>query len=97
MKTLVLGAGAVGGYYGGRLAEAGADVTFLVRPARAKLLRENGLKIVSESGNFDGKNFKVIESADSHYDPVILTCKAWDLDNAMNAIAPERERKRCVG
>lgn len=88
MKTLVLGAGAVGGYYGGRLVEAGADVTFLVRPARAELLRKNGLKIVSESGNFEGKNLKIIESADSHYDLIILTCKAWDLDNAMNSIAP---------
>ncbi len=58
MKVLILGAGAVGGYYGGRLIEAGRDVTFLVRPARAKLLRENGLKIKGESGNFESKNFK---------------------------------------
>ena len=45
MKILVLGAGAVGGYFGGRLAEAGVDVTFLVRPKRAELLARNGLRI----------------------------------------------------
>jgi len=86
MKTLVLGAGAVGGYYGGRLVEAGRDVTFLVRPARAKLMRQNGIKIKSESGDFEGKNFKIIESVDSYYDLIILTCKAWDLDGAMDSV-----------
>ena len=50
MKILVLGAGAVGGYFGGRMAEAGADVTFLVRPQRAELLAKNGLRIKSKAG-----------------------------------------------
>ncbi len=88
MKVLILGAGAVGGYYGGRLIQAGRDVTFLLRPARAKLMRENGLKIKGESGDFESKNFKVIESVDSHYDLIILTCKAWDLEGAMKSVAP---------
>ncbi|MHB8666255.1 MAG: 2-dehydropantoate 2-reductase N-terminal domain-containing protein, partial [Burkholderiales bacterium] len=43
MKVLILGAGAVGGYFGGRLVQAGADVTFLVRPPRAQKLAEAGL------------------------------------------------------
>ncbi|MET7648244.1 2-dehydropantoate 2-reductase N-terminal domain-containing protein, partial [Streptomyces sp. NPDC005426] len=45
MKILVVGAGATGGYFGARLAQAGKDVTFLVRPRRAAALRERGLRI----------------------------------------------------
>ena len=55
MRILVLGAGAVGGYFGGRLAEAGRDVTFLVRPARAGLLAEQGLTVSSLLGAFTVK------------------------------------------
>jgi 2-dehydropantoate 2-reductase len=50
MRWLILGAGSVGGYFGGRLQEAGGDVTFLVRPERARLLREQGLVIESPDG-----------------------------------------------
>ena len=51
MRILVLGAGAVGGYFGGRLAEHGADVTFLVREARRAQLERDGLRIESLYGN----------------------------------------------
>ncbi len=51
MKVLVLGAGAVGGYFGGRLALAGSDVTFLVRPQRARKLAQAGLVIKSPLGD----------------------------------------------
>ena len=51
MKTLVLGAGGIGGYFGGRLAEAGADVTFLVRPKRRQQIAAEGLRIESPLGN----------------------------------------------
>ncbi len=51
MRILVVGAGAVGGYFGGRLAQAGRDVTFLVRPARAKQLSRDGLRIISPHGD----------------------------------------------
>jgi 2-dehydropantoate 2-reductase len=50
MSILIVGAGATGGYYGGRLAQAGRDVTFLVRERRAAQLRERGLRIVSPGG-----------------------------------------------
>jgi len=50
MRTLIVGAGATGGYFGGRLAEAGRDVTFLVRPPRATVLAERGLRITSPAG-----------------------------------------------
>ena len=52
MRLLVVGAGSTGGYFGGRLAQAGRDVTFLVRPARAELLHAKGLQIISPHGNF---------------------------------------------
>lgn len=52
MKVLVLGAGAIGGYFGGRLAEAGTDVTFLVRAKRREQLDREGLCVESELGDF---------------------------------------------
>ena len=54
MRRLVLGAGALGGYFGGRLAEAGDDVTFLVRPRRADEIAKDGLVIQSPVGDFKG-------------------------------------------
>jgi 2-dehydropantoate 2-reductase len=51
MRILVLGAGGTGGYFGGRLAQSGADVTFLVRPARAVQLEQHGLQIRSPLGD----------------------------------------------
>lgn len=89
MKILVLGAGAVGGYFGGRLAEAGADVTFLVRPQRAQLLAASGLRVSSKAGNIALKP-TCVTAADvrPEYDIVIFTAKAYDLPSAMDAIAP---------
>lgn len=89
MKLLVLGAGGIGGYFGGRLAEAGADVTFLVRPARREQLERDGLRVQSELGNL-GAPVNTVLAADigAHYDVVLLTCKAYDLDSAMDAVAP---------
>src|SRR5580704_16145326 len=87
MRILVLGAGAVGGYFGGRLAEAGRDVTFLVRPARAALLAERGLKVTSLLGDFTVKPKTVTaERLDGPYDLLLLTTKHYDLDQAIDAI-----------
>jgi 2-dehydropantoate 2-reductase len=89
MKILVLGAGGIGGYFGGRLAQAGADVTFLVRPRRLEQLARDGLVIESPKGNLRAPA-KAIEAAAAApgYDYVLFTCKAYDLDSAMEAIAP---------
>jgi 2-dehydropantoate 2-reductase len=94
MKILVLGAGAIGGYYGARLIEAGADVTFLVRPGRAQKLAENGLQIQSALGDFQ-QQVKIVTSdaVQADYDLVLLTCKAYDLAQAMEAIAPAVGKK----
>lgn len=89
MRLLILGAGATGGYYGGRLAKAGADVTFLVRPARAEALRRDGLRIESGKGDVTTPVTAITRDAiTAPYDAVILSCKAYDLDVAIDAIAP---------
>jgi 2-dehydropantoate 2-reductase len=90
MKILVLGAGAVGGYFGGRLAQAGADVTFLVRPQRAAMLARNGLRISSKAGGDVALAPKclVAEEVKPVYDIVMFTAKAYDLPSAIDAIAP---------
>lgn len=89
MKTLVLGAGGVGGYFGGRMVEAGADVTFLVRPKRAGILVRDGLHIASPHGNAKLTVKCVTQDAvKPEYDVVMFTAKAYDLAGAMDAIAP---------
>ena len=90
MRILVLGAGAVGGYFGGRLLEAGKDVTFLVRPGRAALLAEKGLVIQSPEGNVRLEQPPTVTDAaqGGPSDLILLSCKAYDLDSARAAIAP---------
>jgi 2-dehydropantoate 2-reductase len=94
MRILIVGAGAVGGYFGGRLAQAGRDVTFLVRPSRAKQLRQDGLRIISSHGNaVVTPNLVTTEEIDTPYDLVFLSVKAYALEAAMNdfaaAVGPE--------
>jgi 2-dehydropantoate 2-reductase len=89
MRYLVLGAGGTGGYFGGRLAESGADVTFLVRDGRRKVLSEQGLRIESPFGNAQIAVKTVVAAEVAPvYDGVILTCKSYDLDAAVAAITP---------
>ncbi|BAO90761.1 ketopantoate reductase family protein [Caballeronia cordobensis] len=89
MKILVLGAGAIGGYYGARMIEAGADVTFLVRPKRAETLHATGLTVKSELGDFSGKVRTVTHGElDSIYDVILVACKTYDLDAAIEQLAP---------
>jgi 2-dehydropantoate 2-reductase len=89
MRILVLGAGAVGGYFGGRLAEAGRDVTFLVRPARAALLAERGLRVTSPLGDFTVEpQLATADRLEGPYDLILLTAKHYDLDQAIEAVRP---------
>jgi 2-dehydropantoate 2-reductase len=90
MKTLVIGAGAVGGYFGGRLLEAKRDVTFLVRPGRAARLAETGLVIKSPAGDVQTPNPPTIQADALHeyFDLILLSCKAYDLEDAIRAFAP---------
>jgi len=97
MRILVVGAGAVGGYFGGRLAQAGRDVTFLVRPARAKQLSRDGLRIISPRGDAV-LSPKVVsaEESDTPYDLVFLSVKAYALEAAMNDFAPAVGRETMI-
>ena len=89
MRILVIGAGALGGYFGARLLEAGRDVTFLVRPQRAARLK-SGLVVKSPVGDIrlDDPPRVTADGLKSHFDLVILSCKAFDLQSAMDAFAP---------
>jgi 2-dehydropantoate 2-reductase len=90
VRILVVGAGAVGGYFGGRLLEAGRDVTFLVRHRRAAELAAGGLRIHSRAGdaNLTLPPTILAEDLNETFDLVLLSCKAYDLTSAIAAIAP---------
>ncbi len=89
VRILVVGAGATGGYFGGRLTEAGRDVTFLVRQRRAAQLQAHGLQIVSEHGDVTLRpRLTSAEMIDGPYDLVLLTVKAYALDQAISDFAP---------
>jgi 2-dehydropantoate 2-reductase len=90
MRILVVGAGAIGGYFGGRLLAAGRDVTFLVRPRRAGELARTGLNIRSRFGDVHLNAVPSLtkDGLSEAFDLVLLSCKAYDLDDAMAALAP---------
>jgi 2-dehydropantoate 2-reductase len=89
MRLLVVGAGSTGGYFGGRLAQAGRDVTFLVRPARAAQLRETGLQIVSPHGDTTlHPRLITADGLEAPFDAVLLTVKGFQLDAALADLAP---------
>jgi 2-dehydropantoate 2-reductase len=98
MRYLVLGAGALGGYFGGMLIKGGADVTFLVRPARAAQLRRDGLIVRTQDGGELRTQVKIVQQGqlDGTYDVVLLSCKAYDLDGAMDAIIPAMSERSVI-
>jgi 2-dehydropantoate 2-reductase len=89
MRILIVGAGAIGGYFGGRLLKTGRDVTFLVRPRRASELAQYGLVIESPLGGVVIQSPPTIlaENIERPFDLVLLSCKAYDLTAAMNSFA----------
>jgi 2-dehydropantoate 2-reductase len=90
MRILVVGAGAIGGYFGGRLLQAGRDVTFLVRPKRASELASSGLVIKSPNGDVTLTSPPTVQAdrLDKAFDLVLLSCKAFDLEDAIKSFAP---------
>jgi 2-dehydropantoate 2-reductase len=93
MRILVVGAGGIGGYFGGRLLSAGRDVTFLVRERRAAQLAGSGLVVRSPFGDLDlpAPPTVTTDALDNGlggaFDLVLLSCKAYDLDAAMESVA----------
>jgi 2-dehydropantoate 2-reductase len=90
VRILVLGAGGIGGYFGGRLLQAGRDVTFLVRARRAAQLRKTGLVIRSPAGDAQLPNPPMVlaDRVQEPFDLILLSCKAYDLEAAVRAIGP---------
>ncbi|HEX3951609.1 MAG TPA: ketopantoate reductase family protein [Steroidobacteraceae bacterium] len=90
MRILVVGAGAIGGYFGARLLAAGRDVTFLVRSRRAEQLRRDGLVVLSPLGNLSLPTPPLVaaDSLDGPYDLIVLSCKSYDLEESITDFAP---------
>jgi 2-dehydropantoate 2-reductase len=90
MRILIVGAGAVGGYFGGRLLQVGRGVTFLVRAGRAAELARDGLVVKSPHGDFTISQPPTVVAEDlgKSFDVVVLSCKAYDLDGVVEAVAP---------
>jgi 2-dehydropantoate 2-reductase len=98
MRILIVGAGAIGGYFGGRMLQAGRDVTFLVRPRRAAELAAAGLVIKSPNGDVTLKDPPVVQAdtINDRFDAVFLSCKAYDLDDAVKSFAPAIGEKTAI-
>ena len=92
MNVLVFGAGAVGSYLGGRLAQVGNAVTLIVRPTAAALLNSDGL-FITENQQRSQIHVRAVTSLrqafldDQSYDILLLTMKAYDVENAINEMA----------
>jgi 2-dehydropantoate 2-reductase len=98
MRILVVGAGAIGGYFGGRMLQGGCDITFLVRPRRAAELASPGLVIKSPNGDVTLKNPPTVQAdaLKEKFDVVLLSCKAFDLDDAIKSFAPAVDDKTAI-
>src|SRR5580692_4813135 len=90
MRILVVGAGAIGGYFGGRLLQAGRDVTFLVRPRRQAQLGKTGLVIRSRFGDvtLPAPPTVTADALRAPFDLILLSCKSYDLQSAADSFAP---------
>ncbi|MCO4851008.1 ketopantoate reductase family protein [Bacillus vallismortis] len=96
MKFLVVGAGGVGGYLGGRLAEKGNDVTFLVRQKRADQLKETGLVIHSEKGDVSFQPALITVGETGQFDVVIIASKAYSLEQVIDDVKPFINRESVI-
>jgi len=90
MRITIFGTGGVGGYFGGRLAQAGEDVTFIARGEHLRAIKSNGLRVDSSSGDFvvypAQATDNVAEAGET--DLVVLGVKAWQVPDAARAIRP---------
>src|SRR5437868_3643776 len=90
MRIAVMAAGAVGGYFGARMAAAGHDVHFIARGANLEAIRKDGLKIESTLGNLHLKDAKVTDNpaAVGPVDIVLFAVKLWDTEKAAEQAKP---------
>src|SRR5699024_12433062 len=94
MRIVVIGAGALGAYFGGRLEEAGAEVTFLVREKRAEQIREHGIHINSTQGDYTLENPKVITDVEeiTSVDLVFISVKGYHLQGTLDNLKQLTEK-----
>lgn len=90
MKILIIGAGALGGYFGGNLLRAGRDVSFLVREGRARQLEHDGLNVKTTNGDFTIANppHLLASQLKPEYDLIIVSCKGYDIESCATDFAP---------
>jgi 2-dehydropantoate 2-reductase len=90
MRIAVIGAGGVGGYFGGKLAEGGADVVFIVRGVTLEAMRTNGLRVDSIKGDFVIEHPKATDDPASvgNVDAIFVTVKTWQIEEAANQLKP---------
>jgi len=90
MRIAVIGAGGVGGYFGGKLANGGADVTFIVRGATLEAMRTKGLRVDSIKGDFIIENPNATDDPASvgHVDAIFVAVKAWQIAESAEQIKP---------
>ncbi|MCE7529901.1 2-dehydropantoate 2-reductase [Polynucleobacter sp. IMCC 29146] len=87
MKILIVGAGGIGGYFGAKLIQVGADITYLLRPKRHEYIQANGLTIETPRGSFVLHPKSItLDQLEPIYDLVILAPKAFDLANCLNEL-----------
>jgi len=87
MKILIVGAGGIGGYFGAKLLRAGADVTYLLRDKRHRLIQSQGLTIETPNGNFTVHPKSVTaDQLQRDYDLIILASKAFDLADSLKSL-----------
>ena len=92
MKVLILGVGGLGGFFGAHLQKTNCDVTFLVRDKTKKIVSENGIKILSDFGNFKINPILITKKdLKINYDVVIISCKAYHLDEAIADLKPTQK------
>lgn len=98
MKIVAMGSGGVGGYFGGRLAASGADVTFIARGEHLKAIERDGLKILSANGDMTLKPVKATDDPVSigHADLVMIAVKLWSTEDAARTIEPLMGPKSAV-
>lgn len=93
MKILIVGAGGIGGFFGAKLQQAGADLTYLLREKRQKLIQDQGLIVETPKGSFTIHPKTVLaDQLEPVYDLIILACKAFDLDSSLKSIAKASSR-----
>ena len=88
MKILIVGAGGIGGYFGAKLMKAGADITFLLRDKRQKIIQAQGLIVETPKGNFTvHPKSLTADQLEPIYDLIILAPKAFDLDDSLRSLS----------